>query len=89
MGVYLASLGPARTRTGTGTSPHTHETHARDHSRPAPTARPNGAARPRPWEPDARAPGPPRRQLPSRGEPETGLVMGSLYTGFCYALLHP
>ena len=55
-GVYLASLGPARTRTGTGTSPHTHETHARDHSRPAPTARPNGAARPRPWEPDARAP---------------------------------
>ena len=56
MGVYLASLGPARTRTGTGTSPHTHETHARDHSRPAPTARPNGAARPRPWEPDARAP---------------------------------
>lgn len=34
-------------------------------------------------------PGPPRRQLPSRGEPETGLVMGSLYTGFCYALLHP
>ena len=47
---------PARTRTGTGTSPHTHETHARDHSRPAPTARPNGAARPRPWEPDARAP---------------------------------
>ena len=33
-----------------------HETHARDHSRPAPTARPNDAARPRPWEPDARAP---------------------------------
>ena len=26
---------------------------------------------------------------PQRGEPETGLVMGSLYTGFCYALLHP
>ncbi|MFY4464450.1 hypothetical protein ACJ8LY_07705, partial [Bifidobacterium longum subsp. longum] len=22
-------------------------------------------------------------------EPATGLVMGSLYTGFCYALLHP
>ena len=45
-----------QTHTGTGTSPHTHETHARDHSRPAPTARPNDAARPRPWEPDARAP---------------------------------
>ena len=26
---------------------------------------------------------------PQRGKPETGLVMGSLYTGFCYALLHP
>ena len=62
-GVYLASLAPARTRTGTGTSPHTHETHARDHSRPAPTARPNGAARPRPWEPDTRAPIPVRLRL--------------------------
>ena len=64
----ISETGPARTHTGTGTSPHTHETHARDHSRPAPTARPNGAARPRPWEPDARAPWSAARTTPLKEE---------------------